>query len=86
VKSFELVNPHGWLNVVAPDSQGKAREWAFEIGGPGQMARAGWSASSVAAGDKITVTMHPMKDGSNGGQLVTAVLANGQTLRGFPGF
>jgi hypothetical protein len=50
------------------------------------MARAGWSAGSVSAGEKITNTMHPLKDGSNGGQLVTAVLANGQTLRGFPGF
>lgn len=86
VKSFELVNPHGWLNVVAPDAQGKAREWAFETGGPGMMQRAGWSANSVAVGDKISVSIHPMKDGSNSGQLVSAVLANGQTLRGFPGY
>jgi hypothetical protein len=86
VKSFELVNPHGWLTVVARDAQGKSREWAFETGGPGQMARAGWSADTVSAGDKVSVTMHPMKDGSYSGQLVSAVLANGQTLRGFPGF
>jgi hypothetical protein len=86
VKSFEMVNPHGWLNLVALDPQGKLREWAFETGAPGQMTRAGWSVNSVAVGDKISVTMHPMKDGSYSGQLVSAVLANGQTLRGFPGF
>jgi hypothetical protein len=86
VKSFEMINPHGWLNLVDRDPQGKMREWAFETGAPGQMERAGWSAGSVAVGDKISVTMHPMKDGSNSGQLVSAVLANGKTLRGFPGF
>jgi hypothetical protein len=86
VKSFEMINPHGWLNLVTRDAQGKVSEWALETGATGQMARAGWSPGSVAVGDKISVTMHPMKDGSNSGQLVSAVLANGQTLRGFPGF
>lgn len=84
VKSFEMINPHGWLIVMAPDAQGHMREWALETGGPGQMARQGWTATSLAMGDKVTVQIHPMKDGSNGGQLVSATLPNGQTLgRGF---
>lgn len=85
VKSFEMINPHGWLTVVTRDVQGKAREWAVETGGPGQMGRAGWTAGTLSAGDKVSLTIHPMRDGSNSGQLVSALLPNGKTLRGFPG-
>ena len=81
VKEFDLINPHGWLQVLVPDAQGKPREWAFETGGPGQMARAGFQAATLNPGDHVTVSLHPLKDGSYGGQLVSVTLANGQTLR-----
>ena len=38
----------------------------------GQIAKAGWKADSIKAGDKITVEMHPLKNGSRGGQYVSA--------------
>lgn len=85
VKSFEMINPHGWLTVVSPDPRGRPREWAFETGGPGQMQRAGWTAGTLSPGDKVSVTIHPMRDGSLSGQLVAVVLPGGKTLRGFPG-
>ena len=31
-------------------------------------------------GDKVTVKAHPLKDGGPGGQLLSVVLPNGQTL------
>ncbi|HTK36169.1 MAG TPA: DUF6152 family protein [Caulobacteraceae bacterium] len=80
VKNFELINPHGWLQLMVRDAQGKEREWSLETGGPGQMARAGWQANTVTPGDKLTALIHPMKEGSYGGQLVSVKLANGQTL------
>jgi hypothetical protein len=80
VKSFELINPHGWLQLMVADPQGKEREWSLETGGPGQMARAGWQLNSLNPGDKLTAQIHPLKDGSYGGQLVSVKLANGQTL------
>ena len=86
VKEFDLVNPHGWLQVMVPDAQGKLREWAFETGGPGQMARAGFQATTLNPGDRVTVAAHPLKDGSNGGQLVSVTLAHGQVLRANGGF
>ncbi len=85
VKAFEMINPHGWLTVVAPDPKGIAREWAFETGGPGQMQRAGWTPGTLSPGDKVRVTIHPMRDGSYSGQVVAVVLPDGRTLRGFPG-
>jgi hypothetical protein len=80
VKELEWTNPHSWLRIMVEDQAGTARQWAFEMGGPQQSMRAGWKADSVKPGDKVTVIMHPLRDGSRGGQFMSAVLANGQQL------
>lgn len=40
----------------------------------------GEAKEAVVRGDKITVRAHPLKDGSLGGQLLSIVLPNGETL------
>ncbi len=80
VKEFEWTNPHVWLRVMVNDQGGMARQWALEMGAPGQQSRIGWKPDSLKPGDKVTVTIHPLKDGSRGGQFMSAVLPNGQTL------
>ncbi|MEI7931546.1 MAG: DUF6152 family protein [Alphaproteobacteria bacterium] len=79
VKSLDIVNPHSWLNIVVARPGGQV-EWALEMGGPGQLQAQGWSSATVKPGDTITVRMHPLRDGSNGGQLVSATLADGKTM------
>ena len=80
VKEFEWTNPHSWLRVMIEDQSGKSLQWAIEMGSPAQQARVGWKPDSVKAGDKVSVTIHPLKDGSRGGQFMSAVLPNGQKL------
>jgi hypothetical protein len=80
VKEFEWTNPHVWLRVMVEDQAGMPRQWALEMGAPGQQARVGWHPDSVKPGDKVTVTIHPLKDGSRGGQFMRAVLPSGQQL------
>ena len=80
VKEFEWTNPHVWLRIMAADQAGTQRQWALEMGAPGQQSRIGWKPDSVKPGDKVTVTIHPLKDGSRGGQFVSAVLPDGQRL------
>ena len=80
VKEYEWTNPHVWIHISVPDEQGVAREWSFEMQSFQQDSRAGWRAESVKTGDKITIEYHPLKDGSRGGQLTSAVLANGTRL------
>jgi len=81
VKEFEWTNPHAWLRVMVDDqTAGKPLQWALEMGSPGQQTQRGWRPDSVKAGDKVTITMHPLKDGSRGGQLLSAVLPSGQQL------
>ena len=80
VAEFEWSNPHSWLRVMIDDQSGKSLQWAIEMGSPAQQARVGWKPDSVKAGDKVSVTIHPLKDGSRGGQFMSAVLPNGQKL------
>ena len=81
VKEFEWTNPHSWLRIMVEDqATGKAMQWALEMGSPIQQQRVGWKPDSVKPGDKVTVTIHPLKDGSRGGQFITAMLPNGSML------
>ena len=82
VKELEWTNPHAWLHIVAVDAKtAKPVEWSFEMGGVGQVSAQGWKPDSVKPGDKITVQMHPLKDGSRGGQYMNATLADGRTFK-----
>lgn len=82
LKEFEWTNPHAWLHIMAMDEKsGKPVEWSFEMGSVGQIAQQGWKADSVKPGDKISVVMHPLKDGSHGGQYVSAILPDGRAFR-----
>src|SRR5260221_1039219 len=80
VKEYEWTNPHVWIHLTAPDAQGAPRDWAFEMQSVQQDAAAGWRAGSVKPGDKVSGEYHPLKDRSRGGQLLSAILANGQRL------
>lgn len=80
VKDYEWSNPHVWIHVMVTDAKGVPREWGFEMQSIAQDSRAGWRPDSVKPGDKITVEFHPLKDGTRGGQLASAVLANGTRL------
>jgi len=80
VKAYEPVNPHGWLRLMVADAQGNQNEWSLELGGVGQQERSGWSASLVHPGDKIVARLHPLRDGSYGGQLISVTLPDGKVL------
>ena len=82
VKEFEWTNPHVWLHIMAPDASGKQVEWSFEMQAVAQATTGGWRSDSVKAGDKVSIDFHPLKDGTRGGQLVAATLADGKRLGG----
>jgi hypothetical protein len=80
VKEFEWLNPHVWLHIVVNDPTGKPVSWSFEAGSPGQLTQTGWKPDALGTGDKITLSFHPLKDGSHGGQLLSVTLPDGRTL------
>jgi hypothetical protein len=82
VKTFQWTNPHVILSVlVQPDGGGAAQEWALETTSPGVLTRAGWTRQSIKAGDRVSVVISPLRDGSHGGSLNSVTLLDtGQTL------
>jgi hypothetical protein len=83
VKELEWTNPHAWVRVMVMDqATGKPVQWGFELGPPAQQIRRGWKPDSLKPGDKLTLKMHPLRDGSRGGQVVDATLPDGRTVGG----
>ena len=80
VKSFSWQSPHCWLQVMVPEDTGSALEWSVEMGAPGMLYRHGWRQNSVRAGDKVTLVIHPLRDGRPGGSLVSLMLPDGTQL------
>jgi hypothetical protein len=85
VWTWEMVNPHSFLWVVVMKPDGTTEKWGMEGAGVQMLQRAGVTKSAVQTGDKVTVDLHPLRDGRTGGQLVRVVLANGKVLGGFGG-
>lgn len=81
VKEFEWTNPHSWLRFTVKDEKsGNAAVWAVELSSPSRLITMGMHADSVKPGDAVSVTFHPMKDGSRGGQFIQAVLPGGKEV------
>jgi hypothetical protein len=79
VKRFQWTNPHCWIQVLVPGEQGPI-EWSVEMGSPAQLFRGGWKQGTLKAGDKITVVIHPTRDGTKGGLFVSAIGADGKPI------
>jgi hypothetical protein len=80
VTRFDWLNPHTWLYVAAVDAGGNEVTWGFEGSSPAGLASTGWTAETVKPGDRITVGFHPLKDGTNGGQIRTVTLPDGSEM------
>ena len=79
IEKFDWTNPHTfvWLDV----SNGQAHErWGIEGMSPNYLSRRGWSKTTLGAGDKVTLTFHPLKDGQKGGSFVKVVLPSGKEM------
>ncbi len=79
VSKFEWTNPHTFIFVDATNDKGVMETWAIEGMSPNYLGRRGWSKTSVKPGDRITVTVRPLKDGKAGGMFVRALL-DGKTM------
>ena len=80
VKVFEWTNPHTWLWVDVRTEKGTVETWGIEGMSPNYLGRRGWSKDTFKTGDKVTVTVRPMRDGSPGGMFVRATTADGKQL------
>jgi hypothetical protein len=80
IKEVQFTNPHVWLQILVTDDKGVETEWSIESGAPGMMLRNGWKPSTLKPGDKVTLTMHPLRNGKPGGSLVKVKVPDGREL------
>jgi hypothetical protein len=80
VEKWSWSNPHSWLYVRVEKPDGTQEVWGFEAGSTGMLARGGWNAADMKAGDKITVSAAPERDGNHIGLLNQVVLSTGKVL------
>jgi len=80
VTKFSWANPHSLIEVDAKDDKGKVQHWVVETAAPQALVLIGWSKSSLAPGDVITVYMYQAKTGNPAGRLNKIVLADGTEL------
>lgn len=82
VKEFQWSNPHTWIQLYVTDASGKVVEWSIEGGSPNLVGRQGWKRNTFKTGDKVEITVHPLRDGQPGGSFMRAVLPDGRRLGG----
>jgi hypothetical protein len=82
VKTFEWVNPHSWIHIMAKDpNQGdKVVEWKVEGGAPSALLRRGWNRNSLPPGTHIIVTAYRARDGAPRASAAEISFPDGQTL------
>jgi hypothetical protein len=79
---FNWSNPHANFKVNVDKAGGASEVWAVEMNSPNNLVRDGWKRTTLKPGDKVTVTVRPLRDGTPGGQYVSIVLADGKVLGG----
>ena len=82
VTEFQWTNPHAFIHVEVVGDSGTNELWEIELNSPNNLKRAGWSSSSIKAGDKVTLTANPLRDMSahKGGLFIAVTLPDGSVL------
>ena len=65
VTKVEWVNPHAWIHLAVPKSDGTSEEWMVEGGTPNTLLRRGITRDSLTVGTEIVVDGYQSKDRSN---------------------
>jgi len=81
VERFGWQSPHTSL-TLAVQRGGNTEIWEIEGAPPGWMAGQGWSPDSLAAGETVTMTYHPVRQQpARAGILMEVARADGEVLK-----
>jgi hypothetical protein len=84
VTAFEWTNPHAYIEIDVPDGNG-VKHWSVELGSPSILMQSGWKFKDLKRGDKVIVSISPLRNGQPGGLLIQATLPDGRVLGNGPG-
>ena len=81
VKEYKFAAPHSWISVIAiADGKGEKERWDIEGATAGRMKAQGVTPDKLKPGDKVTIRMHPLRDGRKAGSLIDITLADGTKM------
>jgi hypothetical protein len=84
VKDFRWTNPHVFIQLLVTNESGSDEEWSIEMTSPEHLARAGWRPATLKPGDKLTLNIHPLRDGIKGGQYLSGTGPSGPLIGSRP--
>ena len=80
IKEFQWTNPHTFTWIDVPNPSGGVDTWAIEGMSPNYLGRRGWTKNTLKPGDKVSIVILPLKDGSKGGTFLRCTLADGTVM------
>jgi hypothetical protein len=80
IVQFEWTNPHSWIQIDVPNENGGTDRWSVECNSPNNLVRQGWKSTSLKPGDKVTILIHPLRNGDKGGSFLAVTLPGGEVL------
>jgi len=84
VKELRWTNPHVFIQVLVKNDKGAEDEWSIEMTSPEHLSRTGWRPGTLKPGDKVTLNIHPLVDGDNGGQYLSGTGPGGPLIGSAP--
>jgi Family of unknown function (DUF6152) len=76
ITKVDWMNPHVYFYIDVEDDKGNITNWAFEMGPPNGLQRAGWTRNTMKIGDEVIVDGSMAKDGSKSGNARSVTLAS----------
>ena len=64
VTQFKFANPHALMLMDVADDSGKTVKWTVEFAGNLNLSEKGWTANTIKAHERVTVTGNPTHTGS----------------------
>ena len=80
VKAWVYSNPHCLLSLEVTGENGQAVVWMAEGQAPNVIFPVGYREDTFKAGDQVTITVEPFKNGRPLGRILQTVLADGKIL------
>lgn len=80
VTEFRWGQPHSWIHIDVENADGALESWTVEMDPASHLRRTGWTARTVASGDRVAVTVHPLRNGERGGQYIMVELPGGKVM------
>jgi len=80
VTKFQWTNPHAFIELDLPQSDGSVKHFSIELTSINMMQRAGWRSNMIKAGDRVKAVVAPLLNGEPAGLGLEVTLVDGKTL------